>query len=108
MKLEVNKDVEAAYRIINLLNTFSSNKVLKKYIQDYVTKLAITIDLIEICTSNISQQFEEKICDIKKSISLMNYISIMEVIPSYDHDKIVPLIFPVCFQIFEAFVYQLL
>lgn len=95
--------------IIDLLNKLSGNKVLKKYVQDLLVKMGLPINLIKNSTYDISQQIEkENTCNIKKCISLMNFISIMEVMPFYDHGEIVPFLFPVCIAIFEGFVYHLL
>lgn len=91
--------------MILYLVTKLSSKNLKKFLLNLIETLDLTYFIIKSTAMEVSEQITQQLCFIKQCTYLFNLVSLME---TYNCDRLMPVLFPVCYQIFAGFVYHLL
>lgn len=96
--------IEATNVIIELFTQFNGKKQLKKYIQDLVTKLNLTNEIIKATAQNIFEKIkEEKTCDLKVCNEFLHFVSILQTSPGYDFEENFRPLFPLYISLFDSF-----
>lgn len=104
--LKAGKDNTDMKNMILYSFTKFTSKNFKKSLLKIIDTLDLTYAIINSTAKEIFEKITQRQCCIKHCIWFFNFVSLME---SYiDYDQIVPLLFPIYYQIFAGFVYHLL